>query len=98
MRLIKSILKNNKVVGEFKALPNKKKWKKPAKDTNLLKRLILAAGDDIEERYWKQSNLEGKDGWKAVTEILLEAGELERVKKAPKAERIWSMIGASKEG
>ena len=36
--LIKSILKNNEVVEEFRALPNKKKWWKPAKDANLAKR------------------------------------------------------------
>ena len=88
LRLIKSILKNNEVVEECRALLNKKKWSKPAKDANLAKRLILAAGDIIEERYWKGGDLEGKDGWKAVTEILLEAGDLERVKEASKAERI----------
>lgn len=49
--LINSILKNNEVVEEFKALPNKKKWWKPAKDANLAKRLILAARDVIEGRY-----------------------------------------------
>ena len=51
--LIKSILKNNKVVEEFKALPNKKKWWKLAKDANLAKRLILLAGDVLEGSYWK---------------------------------------------
>ena len=71
--LIKSILKNNEVVQEFRALLNKKKWWIPAKDTNLGKRLILAAGDVIEGRYWKGGDLEGRDGWKVVTEILLEA-------------------------
>ena len=49
--LFKSIVKNNKVVEEFKALPNKKKWWKPAKAANLAKRLILTAGDVIEGRY-----------------------------------------------
>ena len=96
--LIKSILKNNDVVEEFRALLNKKKWWKPAKDANLAKRLILAAGDVIESRYWKGEDLEGKDGWKVVTEILLEVGELERVKEASKAESIWRTTGASKEG
>ena len=42
--------------------------------------------------------MEGKDRWKVVTEILLGAGDLERVKEASKAERIWRTIGASKEG
>ena len=42
--------------------------------------------------------MEGKDSWKVVTEILLEAGDLERVEEASKAERIWRMIGASKKG
>ena len=56
-----SILKNKDVVEEFRALPNKKYWWKPAKDTNLTKRLILAAEDVIAERYWKGGDLEGKD-------------------------------------
>ena len=64
--LIKRILKNNEVVEEFKALSNKKKWWKPAKNANLAKTLILTAGDIIEGRYWKGRNLEGKDGWKVV--------------------------------
>ena len=59
--LIKSILKNKEVVKEFKNLLNKKKWWKPSKDANLAKRLILAAGDVIEGRYWKGGDLEGKD-------------------------------------
>ena len=59
--LIKSILKNQEVVEEFKAFLNKKKWWKPAKDANLAKRVILVAGDVIEERYWKGGHLEGKD-------------------------------------
>ena len=86
--LIKSILKNNEVVEEFRPLVNKKKLWKPAKDANLAKRLILVAGDVIEGRYWKEGDLVGKDGWKVVTEILLEAGDLERIKEASKAERI----------
>ena len=86
--LIKSLLKNNEVVEEFRALPNKKKWWKPAKDANLAKRLILAAGDVVEGRYWKGGDLEGKDKWKVVMEILLEAGACEQVKEAMKAERI----------
>ena len=94
--LIKSILKNNEMVEEFKALPNKKKWWKLAKDANLAKRLIIAAGDVIEGRYWKGGDLEGKEGWKVVTKILLEAGDLESVKEASKAERIWRTTGASK--
>ena len=59
--LIKSILKNEEVVGEFKALPNKKIWWKLAKEANLPKRLILAAGDVMEARYWKGGDLEVKD-------------------------------------
>ena len=86
--LIKSILKNNKVVEEFRALPNKKKWWKPAKDANLAKRLILMADDVIEGRYWNGGDLEGKDRWKAVTEILLEASDLERVKEASNKARM----------
>ena len=35
--LIRSILKTNEVVEEFRALPNNKKWWKPAKDANLAK-------------------------------------------------------------
>ena len=58
----------------------------------------MAAGDVVEGRYWKRGDLEGKDGWKVVMEILLEAGDLERVKEATKAERIWRTTGASKEG
>lgn len=50
--LVKSILKNNKVVEEFKGLPKTRKWWKPAKNANLAKRLILAARDIIEGRYW----------------------------------------------
>lgn len=60
--------------------------------------MILAIGDVIEWRYWKGGDLEGKDGWKVLTEILLEAGDLKRVKKASKAERICRTTGASKEG
>ena len=96
--LIKSILKNNEVVEEFIALSNKKKWWKPAKDVNLAKRLIFTAGDVIKERYWKEGDLEGKDRWKVVTEILLEAGNIERAKEASKAARIWRTTGVSKEG
>ena len=83
--LIKSILKNNEAVEEFKDLPNKNKWWKPAKDANLAKRLIMAAEDVVEGRYWKGGDLEGRDGWKVLMEILLEAGDLERVKEAWKA-------------
>ena len=43
--MIKSILKNNIVVEEFRVLPNKNKWWKLAKDSKLAKWLILAAGD-----------------------------------------------------
>ena len=96
--LIKTILKHNKVVEEFRSLPNKKKCWELGKDTNLAKRLILAAGDVIEGRYWKGGDLDGKDGWKAVIEILLEAGDLERAKEASKAEGIRRTTGASKEG
>ena len=49
--LIKSILKNEEVVEEFRSLPNKKKWCKPANDANLAKRLLFTAGDVIEARY-----------------------------------------------
>lgn len=49
--LIKSMLNNNIVVEEFRAYPNKEKCWKSAKDANLAKRLILAAGDVIEGRY-----------------------------------------------
>lgn len=47
---------------EFKGLLNKKKWCKPAKDTNIAKRLILAAGDVVEGKYRKGVDLEGKVG------------------------------------
>ena len=72
----------------MKALPNKKTWWKLAKDANLVKRLILAAGDIIEGRYWTEGDLEGKNGWKVVREILLEAGDLQRAKEASIAEKI----------
>ena len=55
-------MKNNEVVEEFKALLNKKKWWKPAKNANQAKRLILATRDIIKERYWKGEDLEGKNG------------------------------------
>lgn len=71
---------------------------KPAIDTNLAKRLILVAENIIKVRYWKGGDLEGKDGWKVVTDILLEAGGLKQVKEGSNAERIWRTIGTSKEG
>ena len=49
--LIVSILKNEEVAEEFRALLNKKKWWKPANDANLAKRLIFTAGDVIEAKY-----------------------------------------------
>ena len=52
----------------------------------------------VEGRYWKGRDLEEKDRWKVVTEILLEAGDLERVKEVSKAERIWRTTGTNKEG
>ena len=96
--MIKSILKNIKVVEEFRALPKKNKWWKPAKNINLAKRLILAADNVIEGSYWKGGDVARKKGCKAVTEILLEADNLEGVKKVSKAERIWRTMGASKVG
>lgn len=77
LSLIKSILKNNEVVEEFRVLPNEAKWCKPAKNAHLAKRLIGIAGDIIEGRFCKGEDLEGKNGWKEVTEILLEAGDQE---------------------
>ena len=53
--------------------------------------------DVIEGKHWKGEVLEGKDGWKVVMEILLEAGDPEWVKEALKAKRIWRMTG-SKQG
>ena len=52
----------------------------------------------IEGRYWKEGDLEGKDEWKVVMEILLQAGDLERAKEASKRERIWRPTGTSKKG
>ena len=42
-----------------------------------MKRLLFVACDVIKGKYWKEGDLEGKDGWKVVTEMLLEAGDYE---------------------
>lgn len=42
--------------------------------------------------------MEGKEGWKVITKILLEAEDLERGKEISKAERICRTTSASKDG
>ena len=64
--MIRNILETNEVVEEFRVVPKKKKWKRPTKDTNLVRRLILAAGDVIRARYWKGVDVERKDKGKTV--------------------------------
>ena len=59
--------------------------------------LIVAAGDVIEGRYLKGGDLEGKDGCKVVTEILLMVGDMKQFKKASKGDRIWRTTRASTE-
>lgn len=47
---IKSILRKSKIVEEFSAVLNDKKWLKLAKESKLAKMLILALRDVIEGR------------------------------------------------
>ena len=58
----------------------------------------MIGGDIIEARYSKEGDSEGKDGWNTVTEILLVARDVARVKEASKAARIWRTTGTNKEG
>lgn len=49
----KIIVQNQIVVVEYKAIPNKTRWWKLARDGNLTKRLICTVEDIIEARYRK---------------------------------------------
>ena len=62
LRIMKSMLNNNKMVEEFQGLLNKRKQWGTVKDINLVKGLIIVAGNVIERRYWKREDVEEKAG------------------------------------
>ena len=62
LRIMKSMLNNNKMVEEFQGLLNKRKYWGTVKDINLVKGLIIVAGNVIERRYWKREDVEEKAG------------------------------------
>ena len=98
LNLYKLILENDVVVEEFKVLLNKEKQQKLAKDVNLAKRLIVAAGDVIEGRYWKGKDMERKDQQKAITELVIENNNMQLLRDISRAKRIWRTIRINKKG